>query len=240
MPPRFAHQGQTSACEARTFTFEDVSQATKGALSLSYGTNILQGDCMQSKDTRKITITDGWTHLTCPTGCRGYVEEDPIIIASHGSSLGDDMEKPRTTVGVWFGEGDGKLGSENNVSKRTDYLTSQPAKKGAVQPLDAFTSQQADITAAITALKSYRGLVLLKGPRSGDKSVIIKSDSAYLVDDITSSISKWKENGWENAGGKPVENKEHLKRLDEIIKEREKGGEKRKGTRVMFWKVPRE
>lgn len=71
--------------------------------------------------------------------------------------------------------------------------------------------------------------------RNRDGAIILKSDSAYLVNGITEYTAKWKTNGWVNAAGRLVANKQLWEELETRIRKT-----KQRGTRVLFWQVPRE
>ncbi|TVY13489.1 Ribonuclease H [Lachnellula arida] len=74
------------------------------------------------------------------------------------------------------------------------------------------TNQRAEITAIILALEQ----ALLKygriqsNPRQGIPRLDVKiySDSKYAIGCMTEWISKWRDNGWKNAAGKPVANRD--------------------------------
>jgi ribonuclease HI len=69
------------------------------------------------------------------------------------------------------------------------------------------TNNQMELTAAI------EGLVALKEPCS----VVLYTDSKYVMDGITQWIHKWKKNNWRNASKKDVKNKELWQQLDNLI-----------------------
>ena len=64
---------------------------------------------------------------------------------------------------------------------------------------------------------------------------MIKSDSAYLVNSMTNSIEKWKNNGWQTAKKTPVKNRDLWEEMIERVLELED-----LDTPVDFWHVPRE
>jgi ribonuclease HI len=98
------------------------------------------------------------------------------------------------------------------------------------------TSCQAEISAAIAAIKQYEELVK-NGKRTRDDAIILKSDSQYLVDSISRFINGWHrtEQGWFKEAGWPVRNSQWWDSLLGWINLAE-----RNGTRVLFWWVPRE
>ncbi|KAJ3564892.1 hypothetical protein NP233_g7995 [Leucocoprinus birnbaumii] len=96
------------------------------------------------------------------------------------------------------------------------------------------TNQRAEINAAIIALDKVKEL--LDQEKLDTSLVLIMSDSQYLVDAITQYIYKWQDNGWRNARGGEVVNKEDFEELDELIDELEDDYE----VFVRFWWVPKE
>lgn len=69
------------------------------------------------------------------------------------------------------------------------------------------TNNQMEMLAVI------RGLNLIHR-RAGPRSVLVMSDSKYVVDGITSWIHGWKRKGWVTAGGKLVKNAGLWQKLD--------------------------
>jgi len=69
------------------------------------------------------------------------------------------------------------------------------------------TNNRMELTAAIEALN------VLKGPRS----VILYTDSKYVMDGISSWIDGWKKRGWKTAGRKPVKNQDLWQALDKAV-----------------------
>lgn len=66
------------------------------------------------------------------------------------------------------------------------------------------TNNRMEMTAVIEALNA------LKGPRS----VILHTDSKYVLDGINSWIDNWKARGWKTAAKKPVKNQDLWEALD--------------------------
>lgn len=66
------------------------------------------------------------------------------------------------------------------------------------------TNNRMEITAAIRALQ------ILKHP----SSVVLHTDSRYLLDGATMWLPRWKANGWKTADRKPVKNDDLWRELD--------------------------
>ncbi|KAH8598064.1 ribonuclease H-like domain-containing protein [Bisporella sp. PMI_857] len=77
------------------------------------------------------------------------------------------------------------------------------------------TNQRAEITAIIMALEqaqeTWRGL-----DRNPRLKVRIHSDSRYAIGCMTEWIYKWRSNGWRNAAGREVANKDLIEEADEL------------------------
>jgi ribonuclease HI len=66
--------------------------------------------------------------------------------------------------------------------------------------------------------------------------VIIATDSAYLVNSLTSYVYKWRGNGYRAATGDLVVNRDLFSRIDDKLNAMELGRQK---IPVLFWKVDR-
>jgi ribonuclease HI len=97
----------------------------------------------------------------------------------------------------------------------------------------AQTSQRAEILAASTALRKAS---VLFAENISVGTIVLLSDSQYVVGAMTEWVFRWKENGWKNAAGKAVENKREFQELDELIEQVEEDH----GLAVRFWLVRRE
>jgi ribonuclease HI len=67
------------------------------------------------------------------------------------------------------------------------------------------TNNRMELTAAIEAL----------GALSGRQSVVLHTDSKYVMDGLTQWLPNWKSRGWKTAARKPVKNKDLWQALDE-------------------------
>ncbi|KAI5281880.1 hypothetical protein KEM52_003840, partial [Ascosphaera acerosa] len=127
-------------------------------------------------------------------------QDDILRIYTDGSSLANGKAGAVAGVGVFFGPGDAR-----NVS----------------EPLDGprQTNQRAELTAVLRALDI--------APRT--RPVRIVTDSQYAIKCVTVWFGKWRSNGWRNAAGKPVENKDLITAVIARIEERES-----LGSRTLF------
>ena len=68
------------------------------------------------------------------------------------------------------------------------------------------TNNRMELTAAIEGLRALNRAC----------RVTVLTDSEYLRRGVTEFLRRWKENGWTNAGGKPVANQDLWEQLDEL------------------------
>lgn len=96
------------------------------------------------------------------------------------------------------------------------------------------TNQRAEITAAIEACKLCCQVVDTPDSSQKIKQVVIKSDSACLVNSMVEYVEKWKLNNYTSSRGGPVVNADLLRSLDKcliLLKE--------EGVDVRLWHMPR-
>lgn len=91
------------------------------------------------------------------------------------------------------------------------------------------TNNRAELRAVIGALqfRAWMG--------ENFTSIVIASDSEYVVAGITDWINKWRENGWRGSTNKPVMNRDLWECLITEIARLQLHG-----LRVRFWRIPRE
>ena len=96
------------------------------------------------------------------------------------------------------------------------------------------TSQRAELTAAIRALKDFaEGSYGISVPVD---YVVIKTDSSYLVKSVTNWIVRWRRYGWVNSNGDPVSNQDLITELDRLCDKIYNDF----GVKACFWKVGRD
>ena len=69
------------------------------------------------------------------------------------------------------------------------------------------TNNRMELTAAIEALNALKR----------DESVVLYTDSKYVMDGIRSWLPNWKKRGWKTAARKPVKNKDLWQALDKAV-----------------------
>ena len=165
-------------------------------------------------------------------------ERDPpgmLRIYTDGSSLRNGTAGARAGVGVFFGPEDPKYvdlvspqvypidwtarGQVMGYGEGTLELTKSRKHRNVSEALKGSrqTNQRAELTAIVRALEI--------APRHRD--VTIYTDSRYAIDCVTNWYKNWVRNDWQNAKGKPVENKDLIQDVREKMEERELLG---KGT----------
>lgn len=167
--------------------------------------------------------------LACPLSrrcpcCQLYEAQlECPVISVHGLYTADKKIGPRAVSAAIFGP-------------RNKYNLTLPLDNCLRQ-----TEQVAELTAAIYALnKVVENLERWKMEKKRDTSpmnlhtVVIKSDSAYVVHGITDWVHKWERNGWKNCKGQHVANYEGWQILDHLTRKLEED------ICVKFWLVPRE
>jgi ribonuclease HI len=96
------------------------------------------------------------------------------------------------------------------------------------------TSQRAELFAAIYALRKVTNMFANGNIRGRFSEVVIKTDSAYMVNSMTTYVVKWRSNGYTNARGLPVVNQDLFQDLDAICNRLDD-----LGYQPRFWLVPR-
>jgi ribonuclease HI len=141
-----------------------------------------------------------------------------ILIATDGACRNNGRADAVAGCGIYWGP--------NNTHNKSFQLDD------GVRP----TSQRAELSAAIYALSKFRNILANGGYKHSGRidEVVIKTDSAYLVNGMTDWIVKWRNNGYLNARGLPLCNQDLIKELDYLCDEIDE-----LGVQACFWQVPR-
>lgn len=91
------------------------------------------------------------------------------------------------------------------------------------------SSNRAELRAIIAAL------TLRHWPGEGFQTVVIATDSEYVVDGATKWVKTWTQNGWKTAKKEPVKNKDLWEKLLGLCEKA-----RANGLAVQFWAIPRE
>lgn len=143
------------------------------------------------------------------------LRKDAIIIAVDGACRYNGYPNARAAYGVYF--------SDSSNFNRAGLLKEGP-----------MTNQRAEITAAIEAITWCMRTLITPNFDQEIKQVVIKSDSAYLVDSMVTHVEKWRFNNYTSARGRPVVNGDLLHSLDQHVTWLEE-----EGMDVRFWHVQR-
>lgn len=168
----------------------------------------------------------GFQHVRCPRGktrCQcGLLSYhlDSLVIAVDGTCPGNGgSSAARSSGGIWFRDGMGTNSPRSDY--RQNFAFSIPD-----HPDHSHTSQIAELHAAVGALLKARLYVNEGGqfPCAENcatpckvKHIVLKTDSAYLVQGITRYINKWRQNGWKTATNKEVKNRDLWEWLEALI-----------------------
>jgi len=137
-----------------------------------------------------------------------------------GACLNNGQPNPRAGWAVFQGES--LAGEPRVVSARLE-------NRGPWGDQGTQTSNRAELRAVLEALRMrhWRG--------EGFKTVVIATDSSYVVDGATQWVRGWVKNSWKTSGGADVKNKDLWEMLLGEC-ERDHG----RGLAVQFWHIPRE
>lgn len=139
-----------------------------------------------------------------------------IIIAVDGACSDNGTATPRAAIGVYVGN-------------KSDYNAS-------IQPHSSWASnQKAELAAGIYGLDAAREINDYGVDGESLTEVIIKTDSAYMVNGLTQWVDRWEANGYINADGQQVTNHYLFKELAWRIRELASSC-----VNVYFWHVRRE
>ncbi|KAI0106416.1 ribonuclease H-like protein [Nemania sp. FL0031] len=174
-------------------------------------------------------------HIRCPwamkTPClcgRRSLHLDSLVIAVDGACPGNGtVHATKSAYGVFFGPD-----SANNIAARV------PNYPGYLH-----TSQRAELCGAIAAILAAQPYIYEGGQWDCTECptpcrvahLIIKTDSAYLVNGITAHVEKWRRNGWRTAKGTEVKNQDLWTRLDDLCESLYESTQ----VSIDFWQVPR-
>jgi ribonuclease HI len=127
------------------------------------------------------------------------MKKSEIVIYTDGSSIGNPGPGGWGAVLLSFQQND-KLKIENEKFKVIELGGRE----------EESTNNRMEITGALEALR------LVEKRKLGGKSIIVHSDSNYLIDGITGWIYLWMKNGWRTAAKGPVLNRDLWEALFKI------------------------
>lgn len=123
-----------------------------------------------------------------------------IIIYTDGSTLKNGAKDAEGGFGVVICRG------EPNQSPNEYEIIDAYAERAT-----GTTNNRMELSAILWAIEHY-------GARSGDFfAPIVYSDSMYCINSFTNWIKNWKANGWVRPKNKPLENKDLMKKYDDMV-----------------------
>ncbi|KAI0545015.1 ribonuclease H-like protein [Xylaria curta] len=195
-----------------------------------------RADASCGVDNLEIDGQDGYVHVRCPwastapCSCgRHSLHLDSLVVAVDGACPGNgSYQATKSACGVFFGPD-----APENLAFRVPDT-----------PGYSHTSQRAELSAAIAAIEASRTFIYNGGQWDCEgcdtpcavKQLVIKSDSAYLVNGMTEHIEKWRERGWRTAKNTEVKNQDLWTELYDLVYELDAETE----VAINFWHVPRE
>jgi ribonuclease HI len=121
-----------------------------------------------------------------------------LIIYTDGSCIGNGKSNSKGGVGVFYSKD-----SNRNISLSYNDVVSNLGFASLGYP----TNNKTELLAVLLALKSNE-LSLID-----NHSIIIKTDSKYVIDSLTKWYHSWIKNDWMNSSNKPVLNREIIEKI---------------------------
>ncbi|OJJ42789.1 hypothetical protein ASPZODRAFT_155053 [Penicilliopsis zonata CBS 506.65] len=149
-------------------------------------------------------------------------DKTQLLIYTDGACLDNGGTNPRAGCAFVF--------KPSTTNPRSDgYTHFALESKGPTGDPSPQTSNRAELRAVIGALRfrAWEG--------EGFKSLVIATDSGYVVDGITEWVRGWIRRRWTTSMGKPVKNQDLWQCL---LGEMERWDER--GLQVLFWQIPRD
>jgi len=120
--------------------------------------------------------------------------DNKLILFTDGACIGNGTKYARGGIGVYFPNEEFE-----NISERF-----------TIRPI---TNQRTELWAI------YRALVTILPNIDNFSSITIYTDSQYSIKSLTVWIKKWKRNNWQTTHGRPVENKQIIVSIHNILSE---------------------
>ncbi|KAN0075682.1 Ribonuclease H-like domain containing protein [Elaphomyces granulatus] len=139
-----------------------------------------------------------------------------MLIYTDGACLDNGGENPRGGCAFVF------------RPSTSGYVAFRLENEGPTGQRHQQTSNRAELRAVIGALR-FRAWM-----GDGFETIVVATDSEYVVNGSTNYIRSWLQNGWKKGSGTPVENKDLWLAL---LRECEQWHNM--GPKIKFWKIPR-
>ncbi|KAI0536919.1 ribonuclease H-like protein [Xylaria digitata] len=211
---------------------------SKGHEQAEEYTNFVGGTCNKFPSREYMTEkapcgTDNLEIQASTAACwvcgRHSLHTDSLVIAVDGACPGNGTHHAtKSGCGVFF---------DPNLPENLAFRVPDT-------PGYSHTNQRAELSAAIAAVKASKEFIYHGGQWDfkdcptpcAVTHLVIKSDSAYLVNGMTARLEKWVQNGWRTAKGTEVKNRDLWTQLVDLVFALYRD----KGAAVDFWHVPRD
>jgi ribonuclease HI len=187
--------------------------------------------CGTPEDPKAITLYDHDAGLSYRSGLRytsddfddevTWIDNSEVFIRVDGACSNNGQPTARAAVAAYFGP-------------QSEYNW-----QGALDEDEKQSSQCAELTGAIRALEIVRDQLEAREPDWLEvRTVVVVSDSEYVVAGISTRIVKWKRNGYKASYGRgqSIANKEKFMELDGLVTELADVHD----VHVKFWRIDRE
>ncbi|KAJ6436341.1 C6 zinc finger domain-containing protein [Purpureocillium lavendulum] len=148
-------------------------------------------------------------------------DKGKVLIRTDGACLNNGQPNPTAGWAFWHGL---------SLSGKPLVASGRLEKKGPFGDETIQSSNRAELRAVIAVLR-FR-----YWPGEGFHTVVIATDSEYVVEGSTKWAKTWVRNGWVARGGASVKNKD----LWEVLLGEIEGYRDDSGMAVQFWKIPRD
>ncbi|RDA94016.1 hypothetical protein CP533_5046 [Ophiocordyceps camponoti-saundersi (nom. inval.)] len=155
-----------------------------------------------------------------PTKHTFWSDDGKVLILTDGACLNNGQPNPKAGWAFWHGI---------DPSGKRLVASGRLEKRGPFGDYGVQSSNRAELRAVIAAL-GFR-----HWPDEGFHTVVIATDSEYVVEGSTKWAKSWIVNSWTTSGGGKVKNKDLWEAL---LGQVEKFDEY--GMAVQFWKIPRD
>ncbi|KAI1758459.1 ribonuclease H-like protein [Xylaria castorea] len=196
----------------------------------------MEAEAFCGVDNLEIDGQYGFIHVRCPwastapCSCgRHSLHLDSLVVAVDGACPGNGSHRAtKSACGVFFGPD-----APENLAFRVPDT-----------PGYSHTSQRAELSAAIAAVEACTTYIYNGGQWECEgcampcavKHLVLKSDSAYLVNGMTAHIENWRERGWRTAKNTEVKNRDLWTELYDLVHLLHADAE----VAIDFWHVPRD
>ncbi|KAL2801780.1 ribonuclease H-like domain-containing protein [Aspergillus granulosus] len=181
-------------------------------------------DPPRASDTPQTLFPPGISNRAAPPVLRFLhaTNTRQFLIYTDGACLGNGQANPRAGCSFVFRP-------STQQPEVHGYMRFRLESQGPTGEIHPQTSNRAELRAVIAALR-FRFW-----PGEGCKSLVIATDSEYVVEGATSWVRGWLRRGWKTSTAAAVKNQDLWECLLHEI-EQQNG----RGLQVKFWRIPRE